>query len=142
MIRSLISKPSSFALLVGVSVFCLLYWFSSFGLSALINWWFYPAPPENVLVTITTSWYWRAFGFALYLIPGFLAGFFARRAGFMHGAIVGAFTLPTMALFFYVAGFWSAVSASSLLYGLVLGLVWCSLGGFVGELSASKVRRQ
>ncbi|MHB1117897.1 hypothetical protein [Sideroxydans sp.] len=111
-------------------------------MSALINWWFYPAPSVNVLTAITTSWYWRAFGFALYLIPGFLAGFVARRAGFMHGAIVGALTVPIMALYFYAAGFWAAVAASSLLYGLVLGLVWCSLGGFVGELSASRMWRQ
>jgi len=135
----LISRPRVPALLVGSVAFAALYWLSSDGLSTLINWWFYPAPPDDLPERIASSWLWHLFSWALYLVPGFLAGLFARRSGLMHGAIVGALTAPIMALLIYALGLWSSVEYSSLLYGLALALVWCSLAGLVGELAASKV---
>lgn len=135
----MISRPSIPAILVGAVVFGVLYWLSSAGLSTLINWCFYPAPLDDFPQRIASSWLWRLFGWALYLVPGFLAGLVARRSGLMHGAIVGALTAPIMALLIYALGFWSIVEYSSLLYGSLLGFIWCSLAGLVGEFTASLV---
>jgi hypothetical protein len=45
-------------------------------------------------------------------------------------------------VFVYVMGFWSNVETSSLIYGLVLGLVWCSIAGLIGQLVAFKLWRK
>ena len=135
----LISKPSALALAVGSVAFAGLYWLSSAGLSAFLNWWFYPAPPDNLAQSVASSPVWRLLNWSLYLVPGFVAGLLARRSGLMHGAIVGVLTAPIMALLIYALGFWSAVELSSLVYGAVLGLVWCSLAGLIGELIGSRV---
>ena len=137
--NQLISRPSSLAITAGAIVFGILYWFSSFGLSAFINWWFYPSPPHDMRETIISSWQWSVFSFAIYLIPGFVAGLLARRSGLMHGAIIGLLTVPIMAAFIYAAGFWQFVAFASFFYGLMLALFWCTFAGLLGEVIASKV---
>ena len=139
MTHSLISKPNFRALAIGAATFATLYWISSIGLSKVLNWWYYPTLPNNLPYTISSSWLWRLLGWALYIVPGFVAGFIARRSGLMHGAIVGVLTAPIMAVFVYMVGFWSAIEFSSLIYGAVLGIIWCSLSGLVGEFVVSRV---
>ena len=135
-----ITKPNFRALVVAVGVFAFLYALSSFGLSALVNW-FYPTPPDNLPQRMVASPLWIVLSFSLYIIPGFLAGFFAGRSGLMHGSIVGALTVPIMALILYVSGFGTTIQSEGLLYGLGLGLFWCSLSGLLGEFMASHVRK-
>lgn len=142
MATPILSKPSALPLVAGAGTFALLYWLSSVGLSTAISWGFYPAPPEDFLQSFASSPLWRVLGGAFYLVPGFIAGFASRRSGLMHGALVGVLTVPIMAIFLYAYGFWSAVPISSLVYGALLGVVWCSLAGLVGELIASKVWRR
>lgn len=142
MATPILSKPSALPLVAGAGTFALLYWLSSVGLSTAVNWWFYPSPPEDFPQRLVSSPLWPVLGWALYLVPGFIAGFVSRRSGLIHGALVGVLTVPIMAILLYAYGFWSAVPTSSLVYGALLGVVWCSLAGLVGELIASKVRRR
>jgi len=137
-----LSQPNIPALVYGAIAFTILYLLSSVGLSSFVNWWYAPIPHDDLPERIVSSWPWRIFGWSIYLIPGFIAGFVARRSGLMHGAIVGALTAPIMAVFVYVMGFWSNVETSSLIYGLVLGLVWCSIAGLIGQLVAFKLWRK
>jgi len=140
MVTPILSKPSALPLVVGALAFAMLYWLSSAGLMAVVNWWYYPAAPEDFPQRLESSVLWHVLGWALYLVPGFIAGVLARRSGLMHGALVGLLTAPIMAVLLYAFGFWAAVRTSSLAYGAILGVVWCSLAGFVGELIAGKVR--
>jgi len=132
---------NTLALFYGVGAFVLLYWFSSIGLSKLINWWFYPHIPEELLISFANSPWFQLFGLLLYLIPGFISGYIAHKASITHGLIVGTFTVPIIALFVFAGGFASAVTFATFSNGLALGLFWCSLAAWVGGRIATWRRR-
>ena len=139
----LIIRPNFKALGGGVFSYALLYWFSTAGAVAVSHWWFPSSSPSELKVLFYNSplsTFFAVMVVAQYFIPGFVAGFVARRAGLMHGFIIGALLpIVTVFFFFYELQFASNLVINILLYTLLLGLLFCSIAGVIGEVVAAKL---
>lgn len=139
--RRFLVPPNLVAITIALTAFAALYWVMSFGLSTLINWGFFADIGKDPADVIAATIWWKLLGYALYLIPGFVVGFLASRAGLLHGLIVGVLTVPVMFSFLFIGGFSSVLDVRTVSYGLAIGVLWCSLAGILGEFAAAKLRR-
>ena len=139
----LIIRPNIKALGGGVFSYALMYWFSTAGAVVISHWWFPSASSGELKILFDNSplsTFFSVVVVAQYFIPGFVAGFMARHAGLMHGFIIGAL-LPIVTVFFlfYELKFFSNLVINVLLYTLLLGLLFCSIAGIIGEAAATKL---
>ncbi len=139
----LLSPPNFKALTGGVFSYALLYWFSTTGVVAISHWWFPPTISSELKVLFSNSPLSTIFALvtvAQYFLPGFVAGFMARRAGLMHGLIIGTLLPVVTALFlFNELKFSFDLAINVLLSTLFLGLLFCSIAGVIGEAVSTKL---
>lgn len=136
----LITRPSIVALGGGGLVYALLYWLSTSGAVTFSHWWFHSSNPGDLRAQIAdspVSILLVGLVFALYLVPGFVAGLLSRRSGLMHGLIIGAL-LPFIQVLFLFREFLAVPSLviDALLPTLFLGLLFSSIAGIAGETTA------
>lgn len=127
-------RPSLIAIVVGVLSYAVMWWLHLGGLKTVLDWWFYPQIPREVLAWFRSP-FWLIYSYAEYVVPGLLAGLIAFRKGFMHGLILGT-AVPFVNLAFAVA---SGVTGT-LRYemwgfgsGLLYGWALCGAGGIAAD---------
>jgi putative membrane protein (TIGR04086 family) len=139
----LIIRPNVKALGGGIIAYALLYWISTSGAVAFSHLWFPAANPGELKALLKDSFiptFFAVVVVAQYFVPGFVAGFMARRAGLMHGLITGAF-LPIVTLIFMFNEIQLATTLvlNILSLNLIAGLLFCSIAGVIGEAAATNL---
>jgi hypothetical protein len=130
-----VSRPNFVGIAVGVSLYAVLWWLFGTGLRTIFDWWFSdPAAPIRVWLR-GSRLFWPIYGYAIYVVPGFLAGLIAWRSGVMHGLIVGT-SVPVVDLAFAIEwGFGTfGYEIRAVGSGLLHGWLFCGIGGLAADL--------
>jgi putative membrane protein (TIGR04086 family) len=127
-LRPVVSKPSFIALGLAIVAMVLTY----VGSSVVLNW---------MVVPHSSSIEWVSVALVSYAVSGAVAGYWAKRAPLMHGALLGVLVMGLFAGI-QLAGdpsfSWEDLSLIKFAQQSIIAMVVCSIGALLGDKIADR----
>jgi hypothetical protein len=127
-LRPVVSKPSFIALGLAIVAMVLTY----VGSSVVLNW---------MVVPHSSSIEWVSVALVSYGVSGAVAGYWAKRAPLMHGALLGVLVMGLFAGI-QLAGdpsfSWEDLSLIKFAQQSIIAMVVCSIGALLGDKIADR----